>query len=283
MSGEYRHLVIARELLTNPRRTIKRNPPRPKRDPKAHATALQDSLTKTIQHAKARQTGTAGRYIFKVQYDGSLDFANLKKHGIEFVSQEGREMCVAFGTEEGLDRFADHLKTLGLEESVTHKQILEAICGFDNWTADDRSSWALKHIGLPKEEEFSLDIELWPFGTSIQPNRRKLRDEFEQWMKAEGIIVLDRVNLDSLLMYRVKVSLDQANNLLEHLAVRLVDLPPVMGISYQQLNRDVNELVGTIASPPQDAAMVCILDSGLASNHPLLGLNRPGFLGDSIT
>jgi hypothetical protein len=206
-----------------------------------------------------------------VEYEGLLDFANLEKHGIEFVSQEGKQMCVAFGTEEGLDRFEEHLKDLGLGKTLSYKQILEAICGFDNWTADDRSSWAIKHLGLPKQETFPLDVELWPLGVTNQASRQQLRDDFEKWIQEQGIQVLDNINLDSLHMYRVEASEEQSNALLEHLAVRLVDLPPKMGITYQQLDRDANEIKDAINSPHKDAAKVCILDSGLASNHPLLG------------
>lgn len=71
-------------------------------------------------------------------------------------------------------------------------------------------------------------------------------------------------------MYRVEVTPEQAQLLLNHRDVRLVDLIPATGISIQQLNRDINELPRNIPAPAADAARVCILDSGINGNHPLL-------------
>lgn len=88
--------------------------------------------------------------------------------------------------------------------------------------------------------------------------------------REQGILWRDKVNLDSLLMYRIEVSLAQAEYLLAHRDVRLVDLPPSSGISYQQINRDINTLPEHLISPAVNAARVCILDSGINTNHPLL-------------
>lgn len=71
-------------------------------------------------------------------------------------------------------------------------------------------------------------------------------------------------------MYRVEVNAKQADALLNHSDVRLVDLPPKSGIHYSQLNCDIDRLPEGIPSPTQQAARVCILDSGITTNHPLL-------------
>lgn len=71
-------------------------------------------------------------------------------------------------------------------------------------------------------------------------------------------------------MYRVMVTPDQAQLLLNHRDVRMVDLIPATGISVQQLNRDINELPRDIPSPTIGASRICILDSGINANHPLL-------------
>jgi len=102
------------------------------------------------------------------------------------------------------------------------------------------------------------------------PNRIRLTTAFERWLDEAEITRIDRINLDSLLMYRVVVSSAQAALLLDHRDVRMVDLIPATGISVQQLNRDINALPRDIPSPAVGASRVCILDSGINSNHPLL-------------
>jgi subtilisin family serine protease len=71
-------------------------------------------------------------------------------------------------------------------------------------------------------------------------------------------------------MYRVEVNQSQADELLNHRDVRLVDLIPQTGINYQQLNVDIAQIPENLPSPADNAARVCILDSGINSNHPLL-------------
>ena len=50
----------------------------------------------------------------------------------------------------------------------------------------------------------------------------------------------------------------------------MIDLPPRTGISYQQTNVAVDQLPVEIPAPAPGAARICILDSGINSNHPLL-------------
>ncbi|MCK4508891.1 MAG: hypothetical protein KAU27_10130, partial [Desulfuromonadales bacterium] len=149
MPDSYRHLVIERELLRNNRRTRKMNIPHPNRgDLRTHGQMLFGNLDKTIQQARQEVAADPDNYVLKLNYTGALDFDHLHKHGVEFVSQEGQQMCVAFGSERGLAVFADHLQRLGLDDAeLTYKQILEALDGIDNWTPEDRMSWAVQHKG----------------------------------------------------------------------------------------------------------------------------------------
>ncbi|MCU8094233.1 S8 family peptidase [Shewanella sp. SM20] len=268
----YKHLSITREVLNNPRRT--KNPPHfvTRTDKRAHGQRLNAYFATAEGQAK-RQIGSSADspFVLKLKYEGALTFTNLTAHGLEFISQENKQLCVVFATEIGLIQFADHLNKLGvLGVTLTYKQILEAIESIEVWSAEDRMSWALNHFGLPQAEEFKLDVELWPVEVTNNPNRIRLITAFERWLDGAGIRRLDRINLDSLVMYRVMVTPDQAQLLLNHRDVRMVDLIPATGISVQQLNRDINELPRDIPSPTIGASRICILDSGINANHPLL-------------
>ena len=111
-----------------------------------------------------------------------------------------------------------------------------------------------------------------------------IRRAFERWLAHNGIRRTDKVNLDSLVMYRLEVNSSQANLLLNHSDVRLVDLPPKSGIRYSQLNCDINRIPEGIQSPTHQAARVCVLDSGVNTNHPLLApaiAESADFIGDT--
>lgn len=271
MPGIYAHLEIEREPFENERRTRITNLPRPDRgDMRAHGQRLFQGLGGALQQARA-QAVVEGGYVLKLTYSGLLDFSHLNRHGIEFISQEGRGMCVVFSDERGLAVFSDHLQRLGIDDDeLTYRQILEALDGIGNWTAEDRKSWAVRHNGIPETQTFNLDVELWPIGARSHPERLQKCEEFEGWLNIHQIPVVDRLNLDSLLMYRLTLTRDTTNLLLNHRDVRLVDLVPSTGICYQQLNRDIGEIPRNIPTPGVNAPKVCVLDSGITTNHPLL-------------
>lgn len=272
MQDNYRHLVIEKEPLRNDRRTRRIFIHQPHRgNLRAHGQRLFGNLDRSIRGSQQQIAATPGNYYLKLSYDGYLDFSLLRKHGVEFISQESQQVCVVFADEQGLAVFADHIQRLGLEgANLSYKQILEALDGIGNWTEQDRMSWAVQHKGFPSDESFKLDIELWPVKIAHHPERTQLCAQFEQWLADQQITRLDKVNLDSLLMYRVQVTLNQASQLLNHQDVRLVDLIPESGISYSQLSRDINEIPTDVPAPHPQAAKVCVLDSGINTNHPLL-------------
>lgn len=270
----YEHLRIEKEPLVNDRRTkgggfsggITRD------DPFAHGQRLGSALTAAAEKARQQPGTEDGRFVLKLNYDGSLDLDKLRKHGVEFLSQEEKTVCVVFADELGLAQFADHLARLGVPEGeeFSYRQILLALSGVDNWSRTDRESWAIQKFGLPETELFRLDIELWPFWSEHSPERLQIIQRFDAWLESQGIRRIDRVSRNSLLLYRLEVNQAQADLLLEHRDVRLVDLMPRTGISYQQMNVPLEHLPANLPAPPADAPRICILDSGINSNHPLL-------------
>jgi len=272
MAEQYKHLQIKKEKLENDRRTRKFNIPSIRRGDLAdHGQRLNNFLKSAVVSAKKQISSSDDRFVLKLSYVGMLDFKNLDKHGVEFISQEDGNVCVVFSSEAGLTQFADHLARLGVDDAdLTYKQILTALEGVDNWAREDRQSWAIKHQGFPKTSLFRLDVELWPIQSGNHPLRQKLTQDFGRWLAEVGIRQIDLVNLDSLLMYRLEMSLKQAELLFEHSDVRYIDLLPQTGINYSHLNFDVAQLPNQISSPDEHSARVCILDSGINTNHPLL-------------
>lgn len=273
MPGIYEHLRIEREILVNDRRRIDRKIPKvPRGDLATHGRQLGGQLMDAAEEARRQPGAEDGRYVLKLQYTGLLDISHLAKHGVEFVSQEDKSICIVFSSEQGLGEFADHLSRLGTTEAqaISYRQILLALEGVGNWRREDRESWAIKKYGLPQNAVFRLDVELWPVGAETSPERLMLIQSFKEWCSLHNIKKISRISRDSLLLYRVEVDGAQADLLLEHRDVRLVDLIPRTGISYQQMNVGLDQLPGRIPSPSGSAARICVLDSGINSNHPLL-------------
>ncbi|MBI1424285.1 MAG: S8 family serine peptidase [Gammaproteobacteria bacterium] len=187
---------------------------------------------------------------------------------IEFVSQEGDEIFVAFVSDAALASFEARLASISKGEDVKYKYVLYALKGFDSWTREDRAGWALKEYGLPESQDFLLDVELWPIEDNQEENLT-LCKVFDEWLKEQGIVSLDSVKQPGLTIYRVRCNTDQAELLLRNRDVRTVDLPPKFGMDIGLIVTDAQDL-NEPEPPPDTAPGVVVLDSGITAGHPLL-------------
>jgi len=272
MTSSYPHLPLQREEPVTEKRPGNYRPPQPPADPAAHASNLGLQLQKTIQQTTQDTGGFDNRKLFRFHVDKGFNPDELKKisEEIEFISQENDEVVVAFVSQSALQSFEARLASIANGESVTHKQVYYALQGMSGWTTEDRTGWSLKQEGFPQTETFYLDLELWPIEDNAS-ERQLLWSKFESWLKENGIDSFDSVKQPGLTLYRVRCDRLQAEEkLLHHRDIRIVDLPPRFGLDRRHLGLDIQELP-IPPSPLPNAPGVVVLDSGLATGHPLLG------------
>ena len=265
----YPHLKFEREKPINTRRPGGGRGPRPPDDITGHARSLQESLHAAQEAVTQDLPGFDGRPLFKLAV-GTLAPEEIVRGfpSIEVVSQEDGGYALVFADDEALSEFEARLSTLASGGQPRYANILYALQAFDHWTPEDRKGWALKRDGLPESEPFMLDVELWPLGRSH--DRADMKGAFESWIRGAEVEILDEINTDSFIAYRVSTPRHWANELLRLRDVRTVDLPPSLGLDLHVLRLDIQE-VAEVLPPPPNAPLIGILDSGIASGHPLLG------------
>lgn len=278
MAGAYPHLTFSKEIPLSPRRTGGGFGRTVKCDnPQEHGKKLQQQVA-TFQETIASQLGgDASLNLIQIRLSEKINFDEISRHGISIIAQQDELLYLAFADEQQLNEFNSRLAKLSNGEYITYAHLLYAIDKIDAWSSTDRKSWAINQFGFPVTELFKLDIELWPIGDVNSADRIKLVTDFEDWLVDQSIHQLDKVNRDSLVMYRVEVTLEQAENLLNHKYVRQVDLPPRTGVEFSQLNIDVNKIPVNLNNVSNDASLICVLDSGINTNHILL----QGAIGDA--
>jgi len=271
MTSSYPHLPLQREEPVTEKRPGNYYSPPPPADPAAHGRTLGLQLQKTIQQTEQDLGGFDDRKLFRFQVEKGFNPDELKRisREIEFVSQEDDEIVVAFVSQSALQSFEARLASIARGEYVTNKQVYYALQSMSGWTADDRTSWSLKQEGFPKTETFYLDLELWPIEDNAR-ERQLLWSKFESWLKENGIESPDSVKQPGLTIYRVRCNHAQAEKLLRHRDIRIVDLPPRFGMDIKHPGLDIQQFP-TIPSPLPSAPGVVVLDSGLTTGHPLLG------------
>ena len=187
--------------------------------------------------------------------------------GIQIVSQEAGTLILAFAAEEQFDAFEARLASLAAGHHVTYRNLLYALQGFERWTPDDRTGWALRSDGFPDEEPFVIDAELWPLDR--RNDLVRLRDAFEGWVAENDGQIIDAVRQPYLTLYRIRCIRMVADDLLRHRDVRLVDLPPRIGLERALIATDIQES-GEVPASPETAPGIVVLDSGLIAGHPIL-------------
>lgn len=265
---QYLHLQLAREEPITQKRPG--NPPHFSRpdNPSAHGRNLLEQLAAAKVAITAETIGGFdNRKLIKFEFIEIKPDELQAIPGVEVISQEGKSIALAFATDAALEIFEARLATLATGGQPTRKQLLYALQGVDVWSEEDRVGWALDQEGMPTTPDFLLDIELWPL--SNQQQHRQMTDQFERWLAETNIPSIDRVRQPSLVMYRVRVTREQANLLLKHRDVRTVDLPPKYGINQELLRIDIQDIPPP-PPPPETAPGLTILDSGITAGHPLL-------------
>ena len=213
--------------------------------------------------------GYDDRRLIRLHLEVSIppeDIKNIPK-GIDFVSQDDKMLILAFATEEQLIAFRYKLGNVAEGITVPYRKLIYAIRDVDQLTAEDRKGWSLKTEGIPTEQGITVDVELWPLAVAKELHR--LRAAFERWLENNGGESIDSVKKPYLSLYRITGPPDLIDNLLLHRDVRLVDLLPQSALDPRLRGRSIQDLE-PVPNPPPDAPGVVVLDSGIASGHPVL-------------
>lgn len=268
MPQEYKHLQIRRLEPVNMRRRGGGFPRiEPPNDTVEHARGLQNRIREVEEAAKNEEPGFDPRLLMKI--DAPLvkpeDFESIE--GLRVVSQEQKSLLVLFASREGLEEFKRRLDEVVHGRTPVRKEILYAIKGIDGWSKEDRIGPALRKEGYSEDQAFVVDAELWALES--RQERSQMLQYFEQWCFSRKIGILDRLNQDSVIMYRLKVTADSLEKLLHLRDVRMIDLPPRFQMDLSMVHTPLSTLP-QIASPPDDAPGIVVLDDGVVSAHPLL-------------
>lgn len=127
-------------------------------------------------------------------------------------------------------------------------------------------------IGL--DQTYVLDVEVWHRGTRdlALASLQELRELFQSDAQQRGQI-LDQFVGDYLCLARVRVSGALLSLLLDLDVVAEIDLPPIPELNPMEVLNATARDFPPVPTPDRNGPQLCIIDSGLAANHPLLSPN----------
>jgi hypothetical protein len=155
--------------------------------------------------------------------------------------------------------------------------------GLKLWGREDRIGTHLRNLvghrgeAIQPNQTYVLDVELWHRGTRdlARASLQELRELFQANAQIQGT-VLDHFIGDHLCLARVRVSGPLLSALLDLDTIAEVDLPPVPELNVAEVRRVTARDFPPIPAPDPNGPRLCIVDSGLVANHPLLARNVAG-------
>ena len=166
-----------------------------------------------------------------------------------------------------IELYRDQTGVLELLPPGLRKNLFDGLQTVRRIAPEDRMGMQLKSQGLPETEPFYLDVDLWHPGETNQ--LRTLLQQFRAFCDREGGRVTDEVCTESLSLLKVYCNRRLAERILDQDIVARVDLPPKVSETLARMFQQ-QDFPNLTLIPDDTDPLVCVVDSGVVSGHPLL-------------
>ena len=284
--------------MPTPDRRKRPAPPQPPPDRGTRtkfAAEVRGRLDDMEDEIRRRETPPAGLHphlVFRIPLSKSASPQQvaemLKKIDVDVVAIESDKAVIGFRNEADLSRFRDAVSQY------------EKGPGFNQQTGEQyrTTQWDVEQIETPQmqllgcedrigprlaarigenghsiglNELYYIDLELWHRGTDSLA-RQAVR-EIEQFVESspeDGERICDRFSGQLLCLVKVAVRGSKLNQLLNLDIVAEAELPPQPFFDHRQAQRTPARQFPTPPPSLPGGPSVCVVDSGVNSNHPLL-------------
>ncbi len=296
----YDHLPLVRESPGPERRKRPAPPPSPpnRGGRRRFSKKLIASIDNLAQEAEERPEvvpGVEPHLVFRVPLAPKTPpetvCERLQEAGLVIVSIEPDDAVIAFREDADLSDFRAAARAYqrgprampdGGHYASTKWDVFEYIevDEMRRWGREDRIGGRLaESIGangasLSPDQTYTLDVELWHRGSHDLANAGigELATLIEN-TTVTGERLHDQYVGDYMVLARVTVTGPKLDQLLEMDIVASVEYPPVPSIDAFLARSTTKRDFPEPPHPDEDGPRVCIVDSGITSNHPLLATN----------
>lgn len=216
--------------------------------------------------------------ILRIQMQGMLLEPDWEALGLTLLSSDTDRNIILFSSHGDLTAFLRRLQDYDGpipdgQQSRRYENFVTRIEEVGTVAPRDRLGVRIKEAGfteatdLQDDEIYTVDVELWDFGTRAA-RERKAR-QIEEFIIAQEGEVFDVYLGPSITLMRVRARGQTLRPLLSVPEVAFLDLPPEPDVEVADLVQMELDNAPEILLPDEDAAVIGVLDSGL-NEHPFL-------------
>ena len=261
---------------------------------RARLTALETEARAITMPARTIHPHLVFRLPLAPQANADSVAEKLGDVGLHVVSIEPDRAVVAFRDDQDLSEFRKALNVYeaGPSQAVnpstnqpyktTKYDVFEYVEADQMrlWSAEDRVGPRLaEKIGrdrstLDDGTTYVVELDLWHRGTTqFAEGARKEVEQAVAASRAHGERILDWYVGDFVCLVKARVRGSTLRKLLDLPIVAEIELPPVPVFDAIQAGRVDSKNFGKPPRPSLDGPRLCVVDSGIAAAHPLLGNN----------
>ncbi len=226
---------------------------------------------------RERPLGIEPHLVIVFELGAPVDAEEFRRAGLRVVDSSHSRLVVAFADDPELAAFHERLDALeaGIPEGQKHEPyagFFDAIDRLRPLGPEDRLADEVREAvrSQAPDAELRLDIECWHPG---EPDRaREWLEELRVAVEAAEGRFVDSMTNDGvgLLLARVYVRANRVMDLAQLDLIARVDVLPIPALSVPQLFDARIDDLPEILPPADDAPVVGLVDSGVASAHELL-------------
>ena len=231
-----------------------------------------------MRHVQRAPTlGVDPRLILVFELGATVDAEEFRKAGLRVVDSSSRKLIIAFADDPELAAFKERLDALesGIPEgqkSEPYAQFFDAIDAIRPLEPHDRISAALAEaIAAAGAGEMRIDVDCWH---PADPDRaRDCVAEVKSGISAAGGRVVDTLVDDDagLILLRAYVPASRIVDVAALDAIARLDALPQPALPMSTLHSLSAGDLPVVGEPDGRSAIVGLVDSGVASGHPLIG------------
>jgi len=276
----HEHLALPRAEIEPERKRRRGFGPVPEKPFRSHGGSLNQQIESTLQQfqlrSPVRPRGIDPKLLLRMSLErpGVVPEEEWVRNGLILLSEDRDGATVLLASEPEL---RDFRRKLGAYQGgpradrqyAPHAALFNAIRQVREYGPEDRKGRLLTEIEIAPAQTYVLDLELWHTG-NVESCRQTLA-QVEAFIGNNGGRVADRYIGNSVCLARVICPGSLIHHLLQLEAVATVDLPPKPTLTVAEVLQPTVEDFPPISRPPDGAPRLCVIDSGIASGHPMLG------------